>query len=345
MNKIQERGAKSSGTFLNFSMGQACSPGTPVAFVASMPRTPRIDFPGAFHHVYARGIEKRIIFSDDADRRELRRRVAYNLSRFRASCLAWAFMTNHFHLLFHSSAGNLPEFMRCLMSGYAMYFNRKTGRVGHLFQNRYKSSLIDSEPYLLELIRYIHLNPIRSGTVSSLEELAAHRWTGHWEIARKKRFPWEEFPFVRDFFSGGQGGNGLARYLGFLEDGIKNRPTVKFSDGEGGKEYLAPLFFDGLAVPDIPDKQQSLFEEVVRTACRDRGYPVDRLLGGPRNRIVTEVRKNILKVCVLDHGMARKAVSSWLGITDAGGAYLLKGVESGSNRDEARFPKKVEERP
>lgn len=295
-----------------------------VAFLLSMSRTPRIDFPGAFHHVYARGIEKRAIFSDDGDRRELRRRIEYNLSRFKGICLAWAFMQNHFHLLFYSAAGNLPKFMRCLMSGYAMYFNRKTGRVGHLFQNRYKSSLVDAEPYLLELIRYIHLNPVRAGIVSSLEELGAFRWTSHWDIVRTNRFPWDEFAFVREFFPNGARGEGIRRYLGFLEDGIKNRSIVVFPDGEGRTDDLSSANGDRLPAPDIPGDQQGLFEDVVRKACRKHGIPGSRLLGGSRNRILTEVRKTILKACILDHGMPRRAVSSWLGITVAGGAYLLR---------------------
>ncbi len=137
-----------------------------------MPRTPRIDYPGAFHHVYARGIEKRNIFVDEKDRSELRRRIGINLALLRGRCLAWAFMPNHFHLLFHSIDGNLPVFMRCVMSGYAMYFNRKHNRVGHLFQNRYKSSVVESDAYLVELIRYIHLNPVRSGLVPSVAQLA-----------------------------------------------------------------------------------------------------------------------------------------------------------------------------
>lgn len=303
-----------------------------------MPRSPRVDYPGAVHHVYSRGIEKRVIFADDDDRRELWRRVEYNLPRFHGRCLAWALMPNHFHLLYQSSAGDLPGFMRCLMSGYAMHFNRKSGRVGHLFQNRYKSVPITSEPYLLELIRYIHLNPVRSGIVSSLDELGAYRWTAHWGIVRTKRFPWEDFEFLRDYFAAGQEDNGYARYLRFLDDGIRCRPVVAFSDRDDRCERAWPPSCDELPVPDIPDDQRRLCQDVAATACRDRGITLDRLLKGPRSRVITEVRRAVLRTCILDYGISRRAVSLWLGITNAGGGYLLRGKKTGRVRCKEEAP-------
>ncbi|MGE5189479.1 MAG: transposase [Gemmatimonadota bacterium] len=293
-----------------------------------MPRTPRRDFPGAFHHVYARGIEKTPIFSDDCDRQELWRRIQYNLLRFDAMCLAWAFMPNHFHLLFHSLTGSLRDFMRCLMSGYAMYFNRRTGRVGHLFQNRYKSSVIGSERYLFELIRYIHLNPVRSGVVRSVEDLAGYRWTGHRAIVRGRQIPWEGLPFVRDFFAAGEQDGGIARYVDFVAAGSKSRPMVDFSDGELATKGISTVSDHEMPAPDLPDDQRAVFAAVVGDACRRRGIPAHRLPGARRSRIVTELRRDILEACVLDHGLSRRAVSAWLGMTDAGGAYLLKRARS-----------------
>ena len=112
-----------------------------------MPRGPRIDFPGAVHHVYARGIEKRDIFLDDLDRRSFLGRVGTNLPKWNVRCSAWALMPNHFHLLLQSDRGLLPSFMHCLLTGYSKCFNERHSRVGHLFQNRYKSPMVDKAGY------------------------------------------------------------------------------------------------------------------------------------------------------------------------------------------------------
>lgn len=98
-----------------------------------MPRGPRVDFPGAVHHVYARGIEKRPIYLDDVDRKSFLDRIGNNLPKWGMRCLAWSLMPNHFHLLLQSDKGCLPSFMHCLLTGYSIRFNERHQRVGHLF--------------------------------------------------------------------------------------------------------------------------------------------------------------------------------------------------------------------
>jgi REP element-mobilizing transposase RayT len=124
-----------------------------------MPRRARIDAPGALHHVICRGIERRKIFREDSDRNDFLKRLSTILGETQTPCYARALMPNHFHLLLRT--GNTPSarVMRRLLSGYVGRFNRLHRRAGHLFQNRYKSILCQEEPYLLELVCYIHLNP------------------------------------------------------------------------------------------------------------------------------------------------------------------------------------------
>jgi len=296
-----------------------------VALLAGMARRPRIDFPGAFHHVYARGIEKRNIFLNQDDREELRRRILKNLKRFNADCLAWAFMPNHFHLLFYSKSGNLADFMRCLMSGYSMYFNRKYERAGHLFQNRYKSSVIDTERYLLELIRYIHLNPVRSGIVQSLETLSRYQWTGHCEIMASGKVPWGEYPFIQDFFTSVYL-PGTDLYLAFLGDGICHRSE------ESSFEQPAEQTKENRTLVENPpeenrDHSHRIFLNILSKVSCIFGVSKDRILNGRRDRISSCVRREILRECVREKGIARRSVCKWLGITEAGGIYLLKAVD------------------
>ena len=111
------------------------------------------------------------IFQDDIDRDDFVGRLAALCTETSTKCLAWTLIPNHFYLLLQTGTIPVATIMRRLLTGYAVRFNRRQGRHGHLFQNRYKSILCQEELYLLELVRYIHLNPLRAGQVNSLEEL------------------------------------------------------------------------------------------------------------------------------------------------------------------------------
>src|SRR5512139_2522316 len=130
-----------------------------------MPRQPRLDAPGVLHHVMVRGLERRAIFRDDGDRADFIDRVGRLADAKAWRVYAWALLPNHAHLLVRTGGRSLPRTMRSLLTGYAGQFNRRHRRSGHLFQNRYKSIVIEEEPYFLELIRYLHLNPLRAGVV------------------------------------------------------------------------------------------------------------------------------------------------------------------------------------
>jgi len=118
-----------------------------------MPRQPRLDAPGVLHHVMVRGIERRAIFRDDTDRADFVGRLAALVPATGLSVYAWALLPNHAHLLVRTGSRPLPRVMRSLLTGYAGAFNRRHQRQGHLFQNRYKSIVVEEEPYLLELQR------------------------------------------------------------------------------------------------------------------------------------------------------------------------------------------------
>lgn len=144
-----------------------------------MPRQARIDIPGQMYHVMARGIERGIIFLEKEDYEDFRDRMTEWLGRTGAKCLAWCLMPNHFHFLVLRGGRPLSEMMHHVMTGYAINFNLRHGRVGHLFQNRYKAIICDIDEYLLELAPYIHLNPLRAGLVKDLPGLMEYAWCGH----------------------------------------------------------------------------------------------------------------------------------------------------------------------
>jgi putative transposase len=189
------------------------------ATFAPMPRSARIDIPNLLQHVIVRGIEKRDIFMDGGDRHNFVKRFSELLIATETDCFAWALLDNHFHLLLRPRHILLGKFMRRLLTGYAVTFNLRHQRTGHLFQNRYKSIVCDEEAYLLELVRYIHLNPLRAGLVKTLDELDRYSWCGHAVLLGRKELPGQETTEILARF-GKTVGTSRRRYRLFVEDGI-----------------------------------------------------------------------------------------------------------------------------
>ncbi len=184
-----------------------------------MPRKARIDAPGALHHIIVRGIERRKIFKDDQDRREFLNRLALVLSKTGTGCFAWALIPNHFHLLLRTGNYPISNVMSRLLTGYAMRFNRRHRRSGQLFQNRYKSILCQEDAYLLELVRYIHLNPIRARIVADLNALDKQPFCGHSHLMGKIKYDWQDDAYVLTLFDNKRS-TARRRYKQFIQKGI-----------------------------------------------------------------------------------------------------------------------------
>ena len=195
-----------------------------------MPRQSRIDAPGALHHVICRGIERREIFTDNVDRDDFVCRLGNILTETSTRCFAWALIPNHFHLLLQTGPTTIATVMRRLLTGYAIRFNRRHRRHGHLFQNRYKSILCQEEPYLLELVRYIHLNPLRAGVVTTLEDLAVYPYSGHHQILDDHPAPWLASIDVLGRF-GQVAGVARQAYGKFVADGISQGSRLDLIGG------------------------------------------------------------------------------------------------------------------
>jgi REP element-mobilizing transposase RayT len=144
-----------------------------------MPRLARLDAPGILHHVMGRGIERKKIFINDADRNDFIDRLAALAEEGAMDVYAWVLMPDHFHLLCKTYKRPLSSSMRKILTGYVVNFNRRHRRYGHLFQNRYKSIVCQEDRYLKELVRYIHLNLLRAGLVKNIIELNQSHWSGH----------------------------------------------------------------------------------------------------------------------------------------------------------------------
>ena len=183
-----------------------------------MVRKSRIDAPGALHHIIIRGIERKPIFKHDRDCRNFLERLGNTLTETSTTCFAWALMTNHVHLLLRTGLFPISTIMRRLLTGYAQQFNRRHKRHGHLFQNRFKSFLCEEDPYLLELVRYIHLNPLRAGLVTDLKVLATYWKCGHCALMGKCKYEWQDTDYVLGLF-GRTVGSARRSYSAFIKKG------------------------------------------------------------------------------------------------------------------------------
>jgi len=195
-----------------------------------MPRKARIDASGAIHHIIARGIDRNTIFQDDFDRNNFIDRLAAILNETKTVCYAWALIPNHFHLLLRTGLTPVATVMRRLLTGYAMSYNRRRQRHGHLFQNRYKSILCQEDIYLLELVRYIHLNPLRAGIVDDLKALDRFYFAGHSVIMGKRKNTWQDVNGVLCLFDT-KVSAARRRYRFYVKKGISDGKRTDLTGG------------------------------------------------------------------------------------------------------------------
>jgi putative transposase len=214
-----------------------------------MARPLRIQFPGAYYHVTCRGNERRKIFIDRTDHAIFYERLTRSLEIHNVCLLSYVLMPNHFHLLITTPDANLSEFMRHLNISYTASFNRRHHRAGHLYQGRYKSFLIDADRYLLEVSRYIHLNPVRIDVLSRKSE--AEKWEillkddtsslpGFLSVKKRKSFM--DYGTILDHF-GGDYPAGRQAYSRFVKSGVTGRlenplDMAKGSGIVGGVDFI-----------------------------------------------------------------------------------------------------------
>lgn len=156
-----------------------------------MARPLRIEYEGAFYHVTSRGNRGEPIFSDNRDRGHFLDVLRSAKKRFGFIIHAFVLMTNHYHLLLETPGANLSSILHHINTSYTQWFNRRHQRIGHVLQGRYKSILVSKDEYYLELVRYIHINPLRAGIVDSID---AYRWSSHFAIINDRAADeWRDF--------------------------------------------------------------------------------------------------------------------------------------------------------
>lgn len=253
-----------------------------------MARKPRIHFPSAVYHVILRGNAGDPIFFSDQDRHRLYLIFQYAVEKFDCRIHAFCLMRNHIHLVIQTGFTPLSRIMQNVSLRFTKWINYSQSRTGHLFQGRYKALLIDADAYLLELVRYIHLNPVRAGIVAVADE---YPWSGHGTYRGKEFLPWLTTSYVLSMFSP-DGELARKAYDSFVQDGIDEGKRDEFHSGTcEGRILGSDSFTDEiLSMVDQKGEQEYSLPEVIATVCAHFHISEEMLTTAGKARPMTEAR-------------------------------------------------------
>lgn len=266
-----------------------------------MSRPLRIEFPGAIYHVTSRGDRREPIFDDDADRRTFLEVVGAALDRFDACALAYCLMGNHYHLVLHTRRANLSMMMRHINGVYTQAYNRRHRKVGHLFQGRFKAILVDRDAYLLEVCRYVDLNPVRANMIPHPADWPWSSYRAH--VGNQEPLSWLDTPSVHGYLLGRDVANGrdsqraAQRYEKLVEQGKDVRlwdaalkQQIYLGDDSFIQRMQSLLEPDRARAAEVPRSQRRTRPDSVQTylkayerdeaivkACREGGHTLSSI--------------------------------------------------------------------
>ena len=322
-----------------------------------MPRQARLDVPGALHHIMVRGINKSKIFDDDEDKARFLERLGQIVIDGKCSVYAWVLMDNHVHILFKSGNYGISAVMRKLLTWYAQYYNRRHKRTGHLFENRYKSILCDEDNYLLALVRYIHLNPLRANIVKTIEELDHYPFCSHRTTIGKSKYPWTDADYVLLQF-GSTRQKGLAEYRNFMREGVElgHQPELvgggllrslggwsqviarrrSGENGEGDERILGGGDFVHTILKETEDRELrqlklkrsgKTIQKIIDEECKKSGISPLEVMNGVRRRAVSRLRAVIATRGRTELGLSSAEMARHLGVATSSISRLIERME------------------
>jgi REP element-mobilizing transposase RayT len=291
-----------------------------------MARVARRDAPGAVHHVLLRGIERRRIFLGTLDREDFLARLGRQLLDSRAACFAWALLPNHVHLVLRTGARPLSELMRRLNTGYARGFNLHHGRSGYVFQNRFRSILVEDDTYLQVLIRYVHRNPLEASLVDSLDTLATYPWCGHAALLghRSPRFEAVEEVLARFGSEPDEARRALLAWMAVPNEpaahlpqpALTAHPRVEAAEPPRPVPVDSP---DDAALPEVRARRRRAagwtVDGLVDWVCAELGVEPERVRAGSRRRAESRARSIAGWLALYELGCSLTEVSQATGVT------------------------------
>ncbi|MCP4683197.1 MAG: hypothetical protein GY864_12750 [Desulfobacterales bacterium] len=319
-----------------------------------MPRQARLDAPGTLHHVIIRGIEKKAIVKDDVDRENFVTRMGDIVSDTDMEVYAWALMINHAHILVRSGQYGLSRFMRRFLTGYAVSYNRRHKRYGHLFQNRYKSIVCEEDLYLKELVRYIHLNSLRAQIVKDLAELDHYKWSGHCVIMGRRKMDWQNRKFILQYF-GKKENEAKKEYRKYVKKGIKEGQRKDLVGGglirsqggwsqvvsmrrHGDKElsdervlgsgdFVEQLIKDAderLKIQFTGKDRKETIEKIIMDECNKDNVNIKELKAGSRRKPVSRVRFRAAIRLFEEYGMPMAEIARCTGVSTSAVSKIIR---------------------
>ncbi len=256
-----------------------------------MARPARLHVEGGVYHVILRGNGGQDIFFSEQDRRFFYGLIAEGCRRFGYRVHGFCLMSNHVHLIAQVGATSLARPMQNLCFRYGRWINRRRGRAGHVFQGRYRALLVEADSYLLELVRYVHLNPVRAALVATAED---YPWSGHRAYLGLENLPWLTTDWVLSHFDRREAG-ARARYRAFVRAGVRAGSAAgtrdEFHLGTDDSRVLGSARFleSVLGPPARPAKAPSL-GAIVDRVCGRYGLGAGALAGPGRRRLGSEAR-------------------------------------------------------
>jgi len=259
---------------------------------------------------------------------------------------AWALMPNHFHILLRSGPGGLPHFMRRLLTGYAVRFNKRHTRAGHLFQNRYTSIVCEEDPYFMELVRYIHLNPVMAHIVETMEQLDSYRFAGHSVIMGTYHLPWQDTKYVLSWFNASRKsyrsfiqkgidhgvadleGGGLIRSIGGRLEAARMQSRDRVLTDQrvlGTGDFVEQLLKQKIQKRSIsPAEQVRRVENIIKRNCRKAGITMRALKNGSRAVPIPRIRSEIARVLIRELGLSYTETARFLGVSHVAISKMIK---------------------
>ncbi len=292
-----------------------------------MARRPRLFAPGLLYHVIVRGNQRRKTFLSHADYQAYLERLGRYRRKFAHTLHAYCLMPNHVHLLVESSTEPLAKFMQGLQQSYSQYYNLRHRKTGHVFQGRYKAIVCEKDEYLLELIRYIHLNAVRAGIVKEAEQ---YEYSGHRAYLEGQATEVIDPRKVLGLMGG------KARYRAFVRDGIGQGHKEEFYEVEDQRFLGAQGFAQKLQEEheEPRAKKPRPLDQVVFELGKELGIGGSQLKSGDRSWPVSKARTMIAYVLVRRQGYALGKVASYFGRDAATVGILIGRLAARMSKDE-----------
>jgi len=319
--------------------------------IKTMARKTRIEFPGIFYHVLARGNNKQVIFKDDQDYNVYIIRLKRYHERYKFILYAYTLMPNHIHLLIETGITPLSKIMQGIQQSYTYYYHKKYESVGHLFQGRYKAILCQRDTYLLELVRYIHLNPVRAAIVASPED---YQWSSHQVYLGYSRQPFVKTGLIFRMFSEDESA-AEKKYWQFIRDGIDRKGHQNAFYNVIDQCYLGSPEFVERVKQKMKSKDQTedqnreqnirnmqylllikkkTLPEILNIVTETTGVCPEGILGDSREQLISRARSLFVFVAARRAGISNKFLAEFLGRDTSSISNMIRTIEQKINRDQ-----------